>query len=85
MYKDQLKGKKEENENTWYTVLNEIKENDVPKVPENQEQQYIIQTPASVRSHTRLIRPTERESHSLYYLFMIDSCEPECYEEAMQV
>ena len=33
MYKDQLQGKKEENENTEYKVLDEIKENEVPKVP----------------------------------------------------
>ena len=33
MYKDKLQGKKEENENTEYMMLNEIKENEVPKVP----------------------------------------------------
>ena len=38
MYKDQLYGKKEEKENTEHTVLDEIKENEVPKAPENQEQ-----------------------------------------------
>ena len=36
MYKYQLQGKKEEKENTKYTVLDEIKENEVMKVPENQ-------------------------------------------------
>ena len=36
MYKDQLQGKKEEKVNTEYTVLNEIKENEVSKVLENQ-------------------------------------------------
>ena len=40
-YKDQLQGKKEEKENTKYTVLDEIKENEVPKVLENQEQQQV--------------------------------------------
>ena len=39
MYKDQLQGKKEEKKNTEYTVLDEIKENEVPKAPKNQEQQ----------------------------------------------
>ena len=39
MYKYQLQGKKEEKENIEYTVLDEIKENEVPKAPENQEQQ----------------------------------------------
>ena len=38
MYKDQLQGKKVEKENTEYTVLDEIKENEVPKAPENQKQ-----------------------------------------------
>ena len=33
MYKDQLQGKKEEKENIEYTVLDEIKENEVIKVP----------------------------------------------------
>ena len=37
MYKDQLQGKKVEKENTEYTMLDEIKENEVPKEPENQE------------------------------------------------
>ena len=85
MYKDQLQGKKEENENTEYTMLDEIKENDVPKVLENQEQQQVPQTPANVRRDPRLSRPCERFSPSQYYLLMIDSSEPECYEEEMQV
>ena len=85
MYKDQLQRKKEEKENKEYTMLNEIKENEVPKVPKNQEKQQLHQTPANVRRSTRLSRPPERFSHSLYYLLMIDSGEPECYEEAMQV
>ena len=38
MYKDQLQGNKEEKENIEYIVLDEIKENEVPKGPENQEQ-----------------------------------------------
>ena len=41
MYKDQLQGKKEEKENIEYIVLDEIKENEVPKAPENQEQQQV--------------------------------------------
>ena len=52
MYKDQLHGKKEEKENRGYTVLDEIKENEVPKVQENQEQQQVPQNPASVRRYT---------------------------------
>ena len=36
MYKDQLQGKKVEKEKIEYIVLDEIKENEVPKVTENQ-------------------------------------------------
>ena len=82
MYKDQLQGNKEENKNTEYTVLDEIKENEVPKVPKNQEQQQVPQTPRWVyrlKSSNRYLSP------SLYYLLMTDSGEPECYEEEMQV
>ena len=57
MYKDQLQGKKVEKENTEYTLLDEIKENEVLKVPKNQEHQLVPQTPASVRRSTRLSRP----------------------------
>jgi hypothetical protein len=38
-----------------------------------------------VRISTRLSIPRERYSPSLYYLLLIDSGEPECYEDAMQV
>ena len=85
MYKYQLQGKKEEKENTKYIVLDEIKENEVPKELENQEQQEVPKNPATIRKSTRLSRPPERFSPSLYYLLMTDSGEPECYEEAMQV
>ena len=69
-------------------VLDEIKENEIPKVPENhnvqpQEQQE-PQTPASaVRRSTKLSRPPERYSPSLYYLLLTDSGEPESYDETM--
>ena len=66
-------------------MLDEIKENEFPKSPKNQEQQQVPQTPTNVRKSTRLSRPPERFSPSLYYSLMIDSSEPECYEEAMQV
>ena len=59
MHKDQLQGKKEENENIEYTVLDEIKKNEVPKALENQEQQHVLQTPANIRRSTRLSRPPE--------------------------
>ena len=66
-------------------MLDEIKENEVPKAPENQEQQQVPETPATVRKSTRLSRPPEQISPSLYYLLMTDYGEPECFEEAMQV
>ena len=56
MYKDKLQGKKVEKENTEYTVLDEIKENEVPKAPENQEQQQVLETPANIIKSTRLSR-----------------------------
>ena len=42
MYKDHLQGKKEEKKNTEYTVLDEIKENEVLKELENQEHQRCV-------------------------------------------
>jgi hypothetical protein len=70
-------------------VLDEITEKEIPKVLENQnvqkQEQQVPQTIASVvRISTRLSRPPERYSPSLYYLLLIDSDEPECYEEPMQ-
>ena len=50
-----------------------------------QEHQQVPETPATVRRSTRLSRPPERFSPSLYYLLMIDYVQPECYEEEMQV
>jgi hypothetical protein len=62
MYKDQLQGKKQEKEKPEYTVLDEITEKEIPKVPENQnvqqQDQQVPQTLASVvRRSTRLSRP----------------------------
>ena len=85
MYKDYLWGKKEERENIEYTLFNEIKENEVPNAPENQEQHQVPETPATIRKYTSLSRPPKGFSPSLYYLLMTDSGEPECFEEAMQM
>jgi hypothetical protein len=80
-----------------YTVLDEIKENEIPKVLENknvqQQEKHVPQTPSRVviiyiklsRRYIRLIRPPKRYSPSLYYLLLIDCGEPEIYEETMQV
>jgi hypothetical protein len=88
MYKDQLQGKKQEKEKIEYTVLDEITEKEIRKEPENQnvqqQEQQVPQNPASVvRISTRLSRPLEQYSPSLYYLLLTDSSEPECYEETM--
>ena len=69
-------------------MLDEIKENEIPKAPENQndqQQQEVRQTPSVVRRYTRLSRPPNIYSPSLYYALLIDSCEPEGYEETMHV
>ena len=85
MYKDQLQGNKVGKKNKEYTVLDEIKENEVPKAPKNQEQQQVPETLATVTKSTRLSRLDERFSPSMYYLSMTDYGEPKCYEEAMKV
>ena len=59
MYKYQLHRNKVEKENTEYIVLDEIKENEVPKALENQEQQQSPQVPANVRKSTKLIIHTK--------------------------
>ena len=59
MYKYHLQGNKEEKEKTEYIMPDEIKENEVPRAPENQEQQQLPQTPTNVRRSTRLSRPPE--------------------------
>eukprot|EP00253_Pinus_taeda_P027437 PITA_27437 len=91
LYKDQMQEKKQEKENREYTVLDEItKKVMVPgnhnnQQPEQQpQQQQALQTPKSgVRISTRISRPLERYSPSLYYVLLTDSGEPECYEEAV--
>ena len=69
-------------------MLDEITGNEIPKVPENQndqqQQQEVSQTSASVvKRSTGLNKPPERYSPSLYYALLTDSGEPEEYEEAM--
>jgi hypothetical protein len=61
-------------------VLDEITEKETPKVLENQnvqQEKHVHQTPASVvRISTRLSRPPERYSPSLYYLLLTNFGEP---------
>jgi hypothetical protein len=83
-----LQGKKQEKQKPEYIVLDEIIEKEIPKVPENQNiQQHEKQVPQIIASvviiSTKLSRPLERYSPSLYYLLLIDYGEPKSYEEAM--
>jgi hypothetical protein len=64
MYKDQLQGKKQEEEKQEYTVLDEITKKEISKEPENQnvqqQEKQVPQTPTSVvRRSTRLSIPPE--------------------------
>eukprot|EP00253_Pinus_taeda_P026858 PITA_26858 len=63
-----------------------VPENHNDQQPEQQpQQQQALQTPESgVRRSTRISRPLERYSPSLYYVLLTDSSDPECYEEAVQ-
>eukprot|EP00253_Pinus_taeda_P023450 PITA_23450 len=95
LYKNQSQENKQEKENREYTVLDDITGKVI--VPENyhdqhpeqqpqQQQQQALQTPESgVRRSTRISRPPERYSPSLYYVLLTDFDEPKCYEEAVQV
>ena len=85
LYKDLLQQhEKKEND---YVVLDDIQKDDVPAIPHalQQPQQRIPHTPVDVRRSTRLSRPPERFSPSLYSILLTNVGEPECYDEAMQV
>jgi len=67
-------------------VLDDTPNSDVPVVPHAPQQQpEIPQTPVNVRRSTRISRPPERFSPSLYSILLTDAGEPEGYDEAMQV
>jgi hypothetical protein len=70
-----LQGKKQEKEKPEYTVLDEIIEKEIPKVPANQnvqqQEKKVPQTPASfIRISTRLSRPPT--ILSFIVLFIVD-------------
>lgn len=55
-----------------------------PEQQQQPQQQEAPQTPESgIRISTRISRPLERYSPSLYYVLLTYSGEPECYEEAV--
>ena len=69
-------------------MLDEIIEKEIPKVPKNQNvqkhEQQIPQTPTSVVGRSsRLSRPLEWYSPSLYYLLLIDFSKLEKYKEVI--
>ena len=83
-----MHGKKQEKENIEYTMLDEIKENEIPKAPKNQnvqqQHQHVSQTHASVgRIYTKLSRPFEWYSLSLYYWLLTDYDELDSYQDTM--
>ena len=83
LYKDLLQHhEKKEND---YLVLDDTQKDDVPVVHHapQQPQQQIPHTPMNVRRSTRLRRPPERFSPSLYSFLLTNVGEPECYDEAM--
>ena len=68
-------------------MLDDIQKDNVPVVPHapQQPQQKIPHTSVNVRRSTRLSRPLERFSPSLYSILLTDVGEPKCYDEAVQV
>ena len=68
-------------------MLDDTPKVDVPTIPHDvqQPQQQIPHTPMNVRLSTRMSRPPERFSPSLYSILLTNAGEPECYDEAMQV
>ena len=68
-------------------MLNDIQKDDVLVVPctLQQPQQKIPHTFVNVRWSTRLSRPLERFSPSLYSILLTDVGEPKCYDEVVHV
>ena len=71
-------------------MLEDISEEDIAsRVQGNQEHldehPEQVTPPLKIRRTTRVSRPTQRYSHSLYYLLLTDSGKLEYYIEAMQV
>lgn len=64
-------------------MLDEIREK--VKVPKNYNDEQPQTPERGVRKSTRISRPIEQYSHSLYYLSLTNSSESKRYEEIMQV
>ncbi len=59
-------------------MLDDTQKDDVPTIPHDlqQLQQQIPHTPMNVRQPTRLSRPLERFSPSLYFMLLTNAGEP---------
>lgn len=68
-------------------MLDDTRKDGVLAIPHDvqQPQQHIPHTLVNVRRSTRLIRPPERFSPSLYSMLLTNAGEPKCYDEAVQV
>ena len=83
LYKDLLQQHEKKEDD--YVVLDDTPNIDVPIIPHDlqQLQEQIPHTPINVRQSTRLSRPPERFSPSLYSILLTDAGEPECYDEVV--
>ena len=68
-------------------MLDDTPKANIPKIPHDlqQPQQQRPHTLVNVRWSTRMSRPLEIFSPSLYSILFTDVGKPECYNEAMQV
>ncbi|KAE8698301.1 hypothetical protein F3Y22_tig00110599pilonHSYRG00009 [Hibiscus syriacus] len=84
MYKDRstAESSNTEAETKEFAELEEISGNDVQINPETVQEE--PRNP-ELRRSSRIPKPTQHYSSSLYYLLLTDNGEPECYDEAMQV
>ena len=67
-----------------YVMLDNSPKVDILVIPHDVQQQ-ILHTPVNFRWSTRMSRPPERFSPSLYYVLLPNVGEPGCYDEAVQV
>ena len=83
LYKDLLQQHEKKEDD--YVVLDDTPKDDVPTFPHDlqQPQQQILHTPVNVRWSTRLSRPLEIFSPSLYSILLTDVGEPKCYDESV--
>ena len=83
LYKDLLQQREKKEDD--YIVLDDTPKDDVPSIPHDvqQLQQQITHTPVNVKWSTRLSKPPEIFSPSVYSILLIDVGEPKCYDEVV--